>query len=210
MCRADAGPGMGPAILGTLLVTGGATLIAVPLGVLGAVYLHEYGGNSRFARLVRFMADGDDRRAVDRDGPVHLRHLDAALRLLRIRRRARAGLPDAAGRDRRDRADAEARARTICARHRIALGATKSRTILTVVLPAALPGHRLGRAARGRARRRRDRAAAVHGRRGDDATTRTCSAKRTPRCPRRSSATRTRRSSPRRTAPGAPRSRWCC
>jgi phosphate transport system permease protein len=52
----QAGPGMGPAIVGTLLVTGGATLIAVPLGVLGAVYLHEYGGAGRFARLVRFMA----------------------------------------------------------------------------------------------------------------------------------------------------------
>jgi phosphate transport system permease protein len=50
------GPGMGPAILGTLLVTGGATLIAVPLGVLGAVYLHEYGGNAWFARVVRFMS----------------------------------------------------------------------------------------------------------------------------------------------------------
>jgi phosphate transport system permease protein len=50
------GPGMGPAIVGTLLSTGGATLIAVPLGILGAVYLNEYGGSSRFARLVRFMA----------------------------------------------------------------------------------------------------------------------------------------------------------
>jgi phosphate transport system permease protein len=50
------GPGMGPAILGTLLVTGGATLIAVPIGILGAVYLHEYGGTNQLARLVRFMA----------------------------------------------------------------------------------------------------------------------------------------------------------
>lgn len=50
------GPGMGPAIIGTLLVTGGATLIAVPLGVLGAIYLNEYGGTSAFARAVRFMA----------------------------------------------------------------------------------------------------------------------------------------------------------
>src|SRR4029078_8734561 len=49
------GPGMGPAILGTLLATGAATLIAVPLGVLGAVYLHEYGGGRRVARLVRFL-----------------------------------------------------------------------------------------------------------------------------------------------------------
>ena len=51
-----AGPGMGPAILGTLLCTGAATLIAVPLGVLGAVYLHEYGKRNRFSRLVRFMS----------------------------------------------------------------------------------------------------------------------------------------------------------
>ncbi len=51
-----AGPGMGPAILGTLLVTGVATLIAVPLGILGAIYLHEYGARQRFARIVRFMA----------------------------------------------------------------------------------------------------------------------------------------------------------
>ena len=51
-----AGPGMGPAILGTLLCTGGATLIAVPLGILGAIYLHEYGQSTPFARMVRFMA----------------------------------------------------------------------------------------------------------------------------------------------------------
>ena len=36
--------GMGPAILGTLVITGLATLMAVPLGVLGAIYINEYGG----------------------------------------------------------------------------------------------------------------------------------------------------------------------
>jgi len=51
-----AGPGMGPAIVGTLMITGMATLIAVPLGVMGAIYLHEYGGQSKFAQLVRFLA----------------------------------------------------------------------------------------------------------------------------------------------------------
>ena len=50
------GPGMGPAILGTLLSAGGATIIAVPLGILGAVYINEYGGTTRFGKLVRFMA----------------------------------------------------------------------------------------------------------------------------------------------------------
>jgi phosphate transport system permease protein len=49
--------GIGPAVLGTLEITGMATLITVPLGVLGAIYLNEYGGRGPLARLVRFMAD---------------------------------------------------------------------------------------------------------------------------------------------------------
>ncbi len=49
--------GMGPAVLGTLLITGWATLMAVPLGILGAVYINEYGGRGPIAALVRFMAD---------------------------------------------------------------------------------------------------------------------------------------------------------
>jgi phosphate transport system permease protein len=49
--------GIGPAVLGTLLITGLATVIAVPLGVLGAVYLNEYGSNRTLARLIGFMAD---------------------------------------------------------------------------------------------------------------------------------------------------------
>jgi len=49
--------GMGPAIYGTLVITGIATLMAVPLGILGAVYINEYGGNGLLARIVRFMAD---------------------------------------------------------------------------------------------------------------------------------------------------------
>ena len=48
---------MGPAIVGTLLITLAAAVMAVPLGVLGAIYLHEYGGRGRVARVVRFMAD---------------------------------------------------------------------------------------------------------------------------------------------------------
>ena len=42
---------MGPAIVGTLVITGAATLMAVPLGILGAVYLNEYGEPAPFARL---------------------------------------------------------------------------------------------------------------------------------------------------------------
>jgi phosphate transport system permease protein len=51
------GPGMGPAVLGTLLITLAATAMAVPLGILGAIYLSEYGGDSRLAKLIRTMAN---------------------------------------------------------------------------------------------------------------------------------------------------------
>ena len=49
--------GMGPAVVGTLLITGWATLMAVPLGILGAIYINEYGGRGPIAGIVRFMAD---------------------------------------------------------------------------------------------------------------------------------------------------------
>ncbi len=52
-----AGGGMAPAIVGTLVITFWATLMAVPLGVLAAVYLNEYGKQGRLARAIRFMSD---------------------------------------------------------------------------------------------------------------------------------------------------------
>jgi phosphate transport system permease protein len=51
------GPGMGPAVVGTLLITGAATLMAVPLGVLGGIYLNEYSSRSALGRVVRFLAE---------------------------------------------------------------------------------------------------------------------------------------------------------
>jgi phosphate transport system permease protein len=49
--------GIGPAILGTIEITALATVMAVPLGILGAVYLNEYGGNRPLARLIGLMSD---------------------------------------------------------------------------------------------------------------------------------------------------------
>jgi phosphate transport system permease protein len=49
--------GMAPAIVGTLIITALAAVIAIPLGVLGAVYISEYGGNRWLSRLIGFMAD---------------------------------------------------------------------------------------------------------------------------------------------------------
>jgi phosphate transport system permease protein len=51
------GGGMGPAIVGTLVITAVASLIAIPLGVMGAIYLNEFGKQGVLARLIRFMAD---------------------------------------------------------------------------------------------------------------------------------------------------------
>ena len=49
--------GIGPAVLGTLEITGLATIMAVPLGILGAIYLNEYGGKGVLGRLIGFMSD---------------------------------------------------------------------------------------------------------------------------------------------------------
>jgi phosphate transport system permease protein len=133
------GPGMGPAVVGTLLITGAATLMAVPLGVLAAVYLNEYGKTGRLASVIRFLSDvmaGVPSIVMGlfiytvfvlRYGlkgfagalalgclmlPIVIRSAETALGLVPSELR-------------------EASA---------ALGARTSRTILTVVLPAALPG----------------------------------------------------------------------
>jgi len=51
------GPGMKAAIVGTIVITAVATAIAVPLGILGAIYLNEYGKTNRFARVLRFLSN---------------------------------------------------------------------------------------------------------------------------------------------------------
>jgi len=133
------GPGMGPAVIGTLLATAAATAMAVPLGVLGAIYLHEYGGRGRFARLVRFMA------TVMTGVPSIVMGLFIyILWTIRFGFSAFGGalalaclmLPVVIG-------ASEQMLRLVPNHLReasYALGATRSRTILTVVLPAALPG----------------------------------------------------------------------
>jgi phosphate transport system permease protein len=133
------GPGMGPAILGTLMVTFAATLIAVPIGVLGAIYLHEYSLNNRFSRLVRFMS------TVMTGVPSVVMGLFVYLLwTLSFGYSAFGGalalaclmLPVVIG-------ATEQMLKLVPPHLReasYALGTTKSRTILTVVLPAALPG----------------------------------------------------------------------
>ena len=133
------GPGMGPAIIGTLVITGFASLLAVPLGILGAVYLHEYGGQSKPAKVIRFLANvmtgvpsivmglfvyviftlrfglsglGGALALACLMLPVIIRSTEEMLRLVPGHLREAS----------------------------YALGTRKGRTILTVVLPSALPG----------------------------------------------------------------------
>jgi len=51
-----AGGGASHAIVGTLVITGCATLISVPIGIMAAVYLNEYG-TGRLRRAITFFVD---------------------------------------------------------------------------------------------------------------------------------------------------------
>lgn len=134
--------GMRPAIVGTLITTGLATALAIPLGILGAVYLNEYGKTSRPARLLRFFNDvmigvpsvilgiflytvwvvprGVDGRSAIAGAlalaclmlPVVVRSTEEMLKLVPNHLREAS----------------------------LALGSRTSRTALSVVIPAALPG----------------------------------------------------------------------
>ncbi len=52
----DTGGGFGNAILGTLVMVGIASLIAVPFGMLAAIFLAEFGDETRIAYVARFCA----------------------------------------------------------------------------------------------------------------------------------------------------------
>jgi len=51
------GGGIYHALIGTLLITGAAALMSIPIGLLTAIYLIEYGGRRPMARLVTFLVD---------------------------------------------------------------------------------------------------------------------------------------------------------
>jgi phosphate transport system permease protein len=51
------GGGFLNALVGTAIMVGLASLISIPLGILGAVYLVEYGRGNWFAKVIRFFSD---------------------------------------------------------------------------------------------------------------------------------------------------------
>jgi phosphate transport system permease protein len=134
--------GIAPAIVGTLIITAVAAAIAIPLGVLAAIYLNEYGRRGILAGVIRFMADvmagvpsivmglfvatvwvsaGLHRGYSGLAGslalaalmlPIVIRSCEEMLKLVPVELRQASD----------------------------ALGARRWRTIVSVVLPAALPG----------------------------------------------------------------------
>ncbi|HEY3056729.1 MAG TPA: phosphate ABC transporter permease PstA [Thermoanaerobaculia bacterium] len=135
----EVGGGMANAITGTLILIAIAGVLAVPIGVLSGIHLAEYGG-TRFASAVRFTADVLNgvpsivigifayglvvlpvhRFSAIAGGvalaimmiPIVTRTTEELLRLVP------GGLKEGA----------------------LALGATRTRAMFTVILPAALPG----------------------------------------------------------------------
>ncbi len=53
----EAGGGMANAIVGSVTLLGIASLLGVPIGIGGGVYLAEFGRGTKFANAVRFTAD---------------------------------------------------------------------------------------------------------------------------------------------------------
>lgn len=133
------GPGMGPAVFGTLLATGAASLMAVPLGVLAAVYLNEYGKRGRLPATVRFLSD-----VMTGVPSIVMGLFIYTVWVLRFGYSAFAGalalgclmLPIVI----RSAESALTLVPNELREASAALGARQSRTTLAVVIPAALPG----------------------------------------------------------------------
>jgi phosphate transport system permease protein len=49
--------GIFPAIVGTLCLIAGSVIIAFPIGVMSAIYMNEYAGNSWIVRFIRIMTN---------------------------------------------------------------------------------------------------------------------------------------------------------
>jgi len=134
------GGGFGNAIVGTLVIVGLATLLSVPIGILGAVYVAELGPDTRTATTVRFCAK------LLTGLPSILAGVFAFAAVVAVTGRfsAPAGgvalavlmLPIVL-------LTAEEALRSVPPRMReaaLGLGATRTQMVLRIVLPSALPG----------------------------------------------------------------------
>jgi phosphate transport system permease protein len=135
----EAGGGMANAIVGTLILTGLAAAMAVPIGVLSGVYMSEYAG-SRFATAVRFAAD-----TLNGVPSIVIGVFAYGVAVLPFRQfNALAGgfalgtmmIPIIA----RTTEELLLLVPSAMREGALALGATRARAVFTVIVPAALPG----------------------------------------------------------------------
>ena len=134
-----AGGGFVNALIGTLIMVGLATLISVPLGILAAIYLVEYGKKNAFAQVIRFFSDVMTgvpsvfvglfvytAMVVNIGFGALLGGLSLAIIMLPIITRSTEEMLKLVPRELKDAS--------------YALGAAKWQTVLRVVLPTAAPG----------------------------------------------------------------------
>jgi len=133
------GGGMANAIIGTLMLTGLGSLMAIPIGVLSGVYTSEYAG-SRLASLIRFAAD-----TLNGVPSIVIGVFAYGVAVLPFQQfSALAGglalgimmIPIIA----RTTEELLLLVPTTMREGALALGATRARAVFTVVLPAAAPG----------------------------------------------------------------------
>jgi len=135
----EAGGGMANAIVGTLILIGLAALFAVPIGCITGVHLSEYPA-TRFSSVVRFSAD-----ALNGVPSIVIGIFAYGLVVLPVKRFSAIAVGVALGllmlpivvRT------TEELLRLVPSGLRegaLALGATRSRAVFSVILPAALPG----------------------------------------------------------------------
>src|SRR5204862_7177697 len=135
----EVGGGMANSIVGTLIVTGLGGVFAIPIGVLSGVYASEYAG-SRFASTIRFAADtlnGVPSIVIGvfvygiavlpfKQFSMIAGGIALGIMMIPIIARTTEELLKLVPHSLREGA--------------LALGATRGRAVLTVVVPAALPG----------------------------------------------------------------------
>lgn len=135
----EPGGGMANAIVGTIILTGLGSLMAVPVGVMSGVYMSEYAG-TRFAALARFAAD-----TLNGVPSIVIGIFAYGVAVLPFKQfSALAGglalgimmIPIMA----RTTEELLLLVPSTMREGALALGATRARAVFTVVLPAALPG----------------------------------------------------------------------
>jgi phosphate transport system permease protein len=135
----ESGGGMANAIVGTVMLTGLASLMAIPIGVLSGVYMSEYAG-TRFAMAVRFAAD-----TLNGVPSIVIGVFAYGIAVLPFKRfSALAGgialgtmmIPIIA----RTTEELLLLVPAAMREGALALGATRARAVFTVIVPAALPG----------------------------------------------------------------------